>query len=138
MEIWDRTQDVIKGAMKNAGHHCCRSSPPSVSPTNAKPPLSGIKIQVNPITTPSSGKIPAQTKSSKIWKAASAKIASAIKLALPLATYFSGPKVMWMLENVEGLREAAEKGDAIFGNMDTWIIWNLTGWRQMVVPTLLT
>jgi glycerol kinase len=46
---------------------------------------------------------------------------------LPLATYFSGPKIKWILDNVPGVREAAEKGDAIFGNMDTWLIWNLTG-----------
>jgi glycerol kinase len=48
-------------------------------------------------------------------------------VGLPLATYFSGPKVRWMLDNVDGLREAAERGDAIFGNIDTWVIWNLTG-----------
>ena len=46
---------------------------------------------------------------------------------LPLATYFSGPKLRWMLENVPGLRTAADRGDAIFGNIDTWLIWNLTG-----------
>jgi glycerol kinase len=46
---------------------------------------------------------------------------------LPLATYFSGPKVQWMLENVAGLRSAAQKGDALFGNIDSWIIWWLTG-----------
>ena len=46
---------------------------------------------------------------------------------LPLATYFSGPKIKWLLDNVPGLREAAERGDALFGNMDTWLIWNLTG-----------
>ena len=49
------------------------------------------------------------------------------KVGLPLATYFSGPKIRWLLDNVEGLREAAERGDALFGNMDTWVIWNLTG-----------
>ncbi|HSM58832.1 MAG TPA: glycerol kinase GlpK [Candidatus Sulfomarinibacteraceae bacterium] len=49
------------------------------------------------------------------------------KVGLPLATYFSGPKVMWILENVDGVREAAESGDAIFGNIDTWLIWWLTG-----------
>jgi len=48
-------------------------------------------------------------------------------VGLPLATYFSGPKVKWILENVDGVRAAAEKGDAIFGNIDTWEIWWLTG-----------
>jgi glycerol kinase len=46
---------------------------------------------------------------------------------LPLATYFSGPKVRWILENVDGARKKAESGDLIFGNIDSWVIWNLTG-----------
>ncbi len=49
------------------------------------------------------------------------------KVGLPLATYFSGPKIKWILDNVEGVRAAAERGDALFGNIDTWVIWNLTG-----------
>ncbi|RIJ66993.1 glycerol kinase [Nakamurella silvestris] len=49
------------------------------------------------------------------------------KVGLPLATYFSGPKIRWILDNVEGAREKAEAGDLIFGNMDTWVLWNLTG-----------
>jgi glycerol kinase len=49
------------------------------------------------------------------------------KVGLPLATYFSGPKIMWILDNVAGVRQAAEEGRALFGNMDTWLIWNLTG-----------
>src|ERR687893_1973943 len=46
---------------------------------------------------------------------------------LPLATYFSGPKVRWILDNVDGAADRAESGDLIFGNIDTWLIWNLTG-----------
>ena len=49
------------------------------------------------------------------------------KVGLPLATYFSGPKIKWILENVPGAREKAEKGELYFGNMDSWVIWNLTG-----------
>ena len=49
------------------------------------------------------------------------------KTGLPLAAYFSGLKLRWLLNNIEGLREDAEKGDAIFGNMDTFIAWHLTG-----------
>ncbi|GAA1278033.1 glycerol kinase GlpK [Saccharothrix xinjiangensis] len=49
------------------------------------------------------------------------------KTGLPLATYFSGPKVRWILDNVEGAREKAEAGDLLFGNMDTWVLWNMTG-----------
>jgi len=49
------------------------------------------------------------------------------KAGLPPATYFSGGKIQWILENVDGVRSAAERGELIFGNIDTWVIWNLTG-----------
>ena len=49
------------------------------------------------------------------------------RVGLPLATYFCGPKVKWILDNVDGARERAEAGDLIMGTMDTWVIWNLTG-----------
>ncbi|GHC75478.1 glycerol kinase 2 [Nocardiopsis terrae] len=49
------------------------------------------------------------------------------KCGLPLATYFSGPKIRWLLDNVEGVRERAERGELLFGTMDTWLIWKLTG-----------
>ncbi len=46
---------------------------------------------------------------------------------LPLATYFAGPKLRWILDHVEGARERAEAGDLLFGTMDSWVVWNLTG-----------
>ncbi|UNX54476.1 glycerol kinase GlpK [Georgenia sp. TF02-10] len=49
------------------------------------------------------------------------------KVGLPLATYFSGPKVKWILDNVDGARERAEAGDLLFGNTDSWVLWNMTG-----------
>ena len=49
------------------------------------------------------------------------------KAGLPPATYFAGGKIQWILENVDGVREAVESGDAIFGTTDSWIVWNLTG-----------
>jgi glycerol kinase len=49
------------------------------------------------------------------------------KVGLPLATYFSGTKIVWILENVDGAREKAEAGDLYFGNTDSWVLWNLTG-----------
>ncbi|HEV2783098.1 MAG TPA: glycerol kinase GlpK [Actinophytocola sp.] len=49
------------------------------------------------------------------------------KTGLPIATYFSGPKIRWILDNVEGARDRAEAGDLLFGNMDTWVLWNMTG-----------
>ncbi|KQO00907.1 MULTISPECIES: glycerol kinase GlpK [unclassified Arthrobacter] len=49
------------------------------------------------------------------------------KVGLPLATYFSGTKIKWILDNVDGARAKAEAGDLIFGNTDSWVTWNLTG-----------
>lgn len=49
------------------------------------------------------------------------------RVGLPLATYFSGPKIRWLLDHVPEIRQAAKKGTALFGNIDTWLIWNLTG-----------
>jgi glycerol kinase len=49
------------------------------------------------------------------------------RTGLPVTTYFSGPKLRWLLDHIPGLRERAEAGEAVFGNPDTWVIWNLTG-----------
>lgn len=57
------------------------------------------------------------------------------KTGLPLATYFSGPKIRWMLDNLPGIREQAEAGDLLFGTVDAWLIWNLTGGRHVTDPT---
>ena len=52
------------------------------------------------------------------------------KTGLPSVTYFSGPKIKWLLENVSGLIEAAKKGELLFGTIDSWLIWNLTGGQK--------
>ncbi|MEO8094324.1 MAG: glycerol kinase GlpK [Pseudolysinimonas sp.] len=49
------------------------------------------------------------------------------KVGLPLATYFAGTKIAWILENVDGVRERADRGELAFGTTDTWLLWNLTG-----------
>lgn len=56
------------------------------------------------------------------------------KAGLPLATYFSGPKIRWMLDNVAGLRARAEAGELLFGTVDSWLIWHLTG-EHVTDPT---
>jgi glycerol kinase len=55
------------------------------------------------------------------------------KTGLPLATYFSGLKIRWVLKNVPGAQEAAEEGDLLFGNVDTFLVWKLTGGSQGAV-----
>ena len=52
------------------------------------------------------------------------------RTGLPPATYFSAAKIQWILDNVPGVREAATRGEAVFGNPDTWVIWHLTGGRD--------
>ncbi|MEV0349724.1 glycerol kinase GlpK [Nonomuraea sp. NPDC050680] len=49
------------------------------------------------------------------------------RAGLPLATYFAGPKIRWLLDETPGLRERAERGDVLFGTVDSWLIWRLTG-----------
>ena len=57
------------------------------------------------------------------------------KTGLPLATYFSGPKVRWILDNVDGARERAEAGELCFGTIDSWLIWKLTGGLHVTDPS---
>ena len=126
MEIWARTQDVVKGAMKAAGITAADLA--AVGVTNQR--------ETTVVWDKNTGKpyhnaiVWQDTRTDKIIKDLEGGVGQnrfREKVGLPLATYFSGPKVKWMLDNVDGLRAAAEKGDAIFGNIDTWVIWNLTG-----------
>ena len=126
MEIWARTQDVVKGAMKAAGITAADLA--AVGVTNQR--------ETTVVWDKNTGKpyhnaiVWQDTRTDKIIKDLEGGVGQnrfRDKVGLPLATYFSGPKVKWMLDNVDGLRAAAEKGDAIFGNIDTWVIWNLTG-----------
>jgi len=129
MEIWARTQDVVKGALKNAGITAADLA--AVGITNQR--------ETTLVWDKNTGKpyhnaiVWQDTRTDQLVKKLGGGVGQERfrdKVGLPLATYFSGPKVKWMLDNVEGLQEAADKGDAIFGNMDTWIIWNLTGGAQ--------
>jgi glycerol kinase len=126
MEVWARTQDVVKEALKKAGATAADIAAVGVTnqrettvvwdKTTGKPLYNAIVWQ--------------DTRTDKICNELAKDGGQArfqAKVGLPLATYFSGPKVKWMLDNVPGVKEAAARGDAIFGNMDTWVIWNITG-----------
>lgn len=126
MEIWARTQDVIKGALERAG--ITSKDLAAVGITNQR--------ETTVVWDKNTGKpyhnavVWMDTRNDRI-------VADMVKdggqdrfraqVGLPLATYFSGLKVKWLLENVPEIRKAADAGDAIFGNIDTWLIWNLTG-----------
>jgi glycerol kinase len=126
LEIWDRTQDVIQGAMRRAG--ASASDIAAVGVTNQR--------ETTVVWDRKTGKpyynavVWQDTRTDKICNDLAkdgGQDRFRAQVGLPLATYFSGPKVNWLLDNVDGLRAAAERGDAVFGNIDTWVIWNLTG-----------
>ena len=126
LEIWERVRSVIGATMAKAQIHA--SDIAAIGVTNqretavvwnrktGKPVYNAIVWQ--------------DTRTDKICKAlGDAGHASTLyhKTGLPIATYFSGPKVRWILDNVPGAQEAADAGELLFGNIDSWVIWNLTG-----------
>ncbi len=125
-EIWDRTRDVVSNTLRTTG-----VSPRSIAAigiTNqrettilwnrktGKPGCNAIVWQ----DTRTAGlveSLAADGGTDRFRKAT----------GLPLATYFSGPKIAWILDSISGVREAALTGDILFGTIDSWLIWNLTG-----------
>jgi glycerol kinase len=126
MEIWASAQDVIKGAMKEVG-----AKPADIAAVGVTNQRETTVVWNKKTGKPYCNAIVWQdTRTDKICNELAKNGGQdrfRAKVGLPLATYFSGPKIKWILENVSGVREAAEKGDAIFGNIDTWVIWWLTG-----------
>jgi glycerol kinase len=126
MEIWQRTEEVIREGLGKTGIDA--SDIAAVGVTNqrettvawdratGKPVYNAIVWQ--------------DTRTDKICNELAADGGQdrfREKVGLPLATYFSGPKIKWILDNVDGARARAENGEILFGNIDTWVIWNLTG-----------
>ncbi len=123
MEIWDRSQEVMEAAKSAAGGDVA-----AVGITNQR--------ETTVVWDRNTGK---PVYNAIVWQdTRTDKICDELmkdggqdrfraKNGLPIATYFSGPKVRWILENVDGARAMADAGDLAFGNMDTWCIWNLTG-----------
>ncbi len=126
LEIWDRVQTVIGSALTSAG--LSTSDLAAIGVTNQR---ETAIVWDRHTGRPFHNAVVWQcTRSDSIAKALDADGRGDVirhKAGLPPATYFSAGKVQWMLENVPGLREAAERGDAIFGTPDTWVVWNLTG-----------
>ena len=126
MEIWTRSVEVIRGALAKAG--IAASDLAAVGVTNQR--------ETTVVWDRRSGKpvhnaiVWQDTRTDRIigeFAKDGGQDRLRAKVGLPLATYFSGPKVKWVLDNVEGARARAEAGDLMFGNIDTWCIWNLTG-----------
>jgi glycerol kinase len=125
-EIWDRTQEVVKGALEKGS--LSTSDLAAVGITNQR---ETTVVWNRKTGTPVHNAIVWQdTRTDRICDELArdgGQDRFREKVGLPLATYFSGPKIKWMIDNVPGVREGAESGDIVFGNMDTWVVWNLTG-----------
>jgi glycerol kinase len=126
MEIWGRTQDVIEGGLEKTGVKAGEIA--AIGVTNQRETT--VVWDKNTGQPYYNAVVWQDTRTDKICHELAedgGQDRFRPKVGLPLATYFSGPKIKWLLDNVDGLREAAERGDAVFGNMDTWEIWWLTG-----------
>ena len=126
MEIWARCQEVIDEAVEKAG--AARDDIAALGITNQRETT--VVWDRNTGEPVHNAIVWQDTRTDKLVDELSADGGQdrfRAKVGLPLATYFSGPKVRWILDNVDGARAKAEAGDLCFGNIDTWCIWNLTG-----------
>ena len=129
LEIWARAQEVIQGAMQAAGAKATDIA--AVGITNQRETT--VVWNKNTGQPYYNALVWQDTRTNEICKALAENGGQdrfRAQTGLPLATYFSGPKIRWLLDNVTGLRQAVERGEALFGNMDSWLIWNLTGGAQ--------
>jgi glycerol kinase len=125
-EIWRRTQEVIAGALQQRGLQ--PSDIAALGITNQR--------ETTMVWDRKTGK---PIYNAIVWQ--DTRVADAVaelaraggqdrfrrQTGLPLSTYFSGLKISWLLENVSGAREKADAGDVLFGNIDTFLLWQLTG-----------
>jgi glycerol kinase len=126
LEIWERTSAVVRTALNEA--NLASVDLAALGITNQR--------ETTVVWNPKTGR---PYYNAIVWQdTRTDRIASALerdgkgdvirqRAGLPPATYFSGGKIQWILENVDGVREAAERGEAVFGNTDSWLLWNFTG-----------
>ena len=137
LEIWERTQEVIQGALSKGnispteiaavGITNQRETTVVWDPKTGQPIFNAIVWQDTRTDTIINRLARAERSDHRERSRSGGQDRFRKKTGLPLATYFSGPKIQWILENVPGAREKARKGELLFGNIDTWLIWNLTG-----------
>jgi glycerol kinase len=126
MEIWERTQSVVRGAVEKAG--ASKADIAAVGITNQRETaVVWDRLTGRPVYN---AIVWQDTRTDAICNELAREGGQdrfRAKVGLPLATYFSGPKIRWILDNVDGVAARARNGDVLFGNMDTWLVWNLTG-----------
>ena len=126
LEIWERTKTVIGSCLTSL--HLTAADIDSIGITNQRETtVVWDKDTGRPYTN---AIVWQDTRTDSIVKALDADGRGDVirqRSGLVPAPYFSGGKVQWMLENVDGLRGAADRGDALFGTVDSWLVWNLTG-----------
>lgn len=125
-EIWDHTQDVITGALERGRIDANEIA--AVGVTNQRETT--VVWDRNTGSPICNAIVWQDTRTESICRTLALEGGEdrfRAKTGLPLATYFSGPKLNWILENVDGARRRAEKGELLFGTIDTWLIWKLTG-----------
>jgi len=125
-EIWTRSQEVIAGALEKS--NLSASDLAAIGITNQRETtVVWDRVTGEPIHN---ALVWQDTRTDQICNeliADGGQDRFRAKTGLPVATYFSGPKVQWILDNVDGARKRADAGELAFGNIDTWCIWNLTG-----------
>jgi glycerol kinase len=127
LEIWANTRQVVSGALAKA--NVSSSSIAAVGITNQRETVVvWDKSTGRPVTN---AIVWQDTRTQSICDQLAALGGGIDRykegVGLPLATYFSGPKVAWILEHVPGARDQAAAGQLLFGNIDTWLLWNLSG-----------
>jgi glycerol kinase len=126
LEIWQRTQEVIAGALASAG--AAADDVAAIGITNQREtsvlwdrasgqPLHNAIVWQDTRTAPLVRELAGEQGPDRLRDA----------VGLPLSTYFSGPKLAWMLDAVPGARGRAQAGELAFGTIDSWLLWNLTG-----------
>ncbi|MEY9872392.1 glycerol kinase [Streptacidiphilus sp. MAP12-33] len=125
-EIWTRVQSVVSGALAKAG--LTRDDIRAIGITNQRETT--VLWDKNTGKPVHNALVWQDTRTEELCKELGRNVGQdrfRRETGLPLASYFAGPKIRWLLDNVEGLRERADRGEILFGTMDTWVIWNLTG-----------
>lgn len=126
VEVWDNVRTVVAGALASASVNA--DSLAAVGITNQRETT--VVWDKNTGEPVYNAIVWQDTRTAKIVEELGGDIGQdkyKDRVGLPLATYFCGPKVKWILDNVEGARQRAEAGDLLMGTMDTWVLWQMTG-----------